>query len=395
MSECPRLADIERLLADPHEEQAWEALARHLDSCPACRQRVETLSRVGTLVDDRPGDWDLRSSSTSLALARVMEQLQATPPEGAAVASSPPPGSRLSFLQPADDPGFIGRMGNYLVRRLIGHGGVGIVLEAIDPLLKRTVAIKMLSPWTVLDDEAKGRFLREAQSAAALMHENVVTIHSVDQAGQTPFLVLEYVAGESLDDRLSRQGKLPLAEVVRIGAEVARGLAAAHAKGLIHRDIKPANILLVEGSDQAKIADFGLAKSAGEDALTITGTLLGTPEFMSPEQACGQEPDERSDIFSLGAVLYVAATGVSPFRGPSVLDTLDRVRRCQPQPLSQIDPALPEWFCALMHRLLAKDPQQRLGWASAVAAMLEQAGTAQTVIDRPAERTTVDRKSVV
>ena len=191
----------------------------------------------------------------------------------------------LDFLQPSDKTGFIGRVGNYYVRRMIGWGGMGIVLEAVDPLLKRTVAIKMLSPWKMLDAETEGRFLREAQSAAALAHENVVAIHAVEQVAGKLILVLEYVAGETLHDRVRREGKLPLDEVVRFGAQVARGLAAAHSRGLIHRDIKPANILLSEETGRAKIADFGLAKPTGEEGLTLDGTVVGTPEFMSPEQA--------------------------------------------------------------------------------------------------------------
>jgi hypothetical protein len=302
-----------------------------------------------------------------------MEKLQAPPDTRDGAAASPrAAGAVHSFLKPTDLPGYLGRLGIYEVRRVIGQGGMGIVLEALDPLLKRTVAIKMLSPWRVLDEETKARFLREAQSAAALQHENVVAIHAVDLLDNMPFLVLEYVPGESLADRFSREGKLPLDEVVRLGTQVARGLAAAHAKGLVHRDIKPANILLVEVTGRAKIADFGLAKTTGEDAITMEGTLLGTPEFMSPEQAAGKEASERSDLFSLGSVLYVAATGVSPFRHPSLLGTLEQVRTCQPRPLQQVDPNLPGWFCELIHRLLALEPAERPSSAAEVAEILER-----------------------
>lgn len=296
---------------------------------------------------------------------------------------------RLLFLKPTDRAGYLGRLGNYEIRRVLGQGGAGMVLEALDPLLKRTVAIKTLAPWRVLDDETRQRFLREAQSAAALVHENVVAIYGVEQADALPYLVLEYVAGQTLHDRVQREGRLPFGEVIDLGVQIARGLAAAHGRSLIHRDIKPGNILLDGETGRAKIADFGLAKSIGDADLTMTGTLLGTPEFMSPEQAERQEPDERSDIFSLGAVLYFMATGVSPFRGSSLFETLDNVRRCQPRPIQTLEAGLPNWFCDLVHRLLAKNPQQRLGWAKAVAEVLLQHGAQTTLIESTLQQPTL------
>src|SRR5262249_19323182 len=146
------------------------------------------------------------------------------------------------FLRGADRPGILGRLGPYEIRREIGRGGMGLVFEGFDPALRRTVAVKVLSPLAPASDEARGRLLREGRSAGALLHDNIVTVHAVDQVKGVPFLVMQHVAGESLADRLRREGRLPFADVVRIGAQVARGLAAAHAKGLIHRDIKPANI---------------------------------------------------------------------------------------------------------------------------------------------------------
>src|SRR5262245_41973320 len=388
MDVCPQPDELERLLSGPADEQALGRLEQHLDSCPSCRERVGTLCEPGTVIPDQPSRWKDRSSSSS-ALKQAMERLHAVAPIAPPESEFRNGAMQLNFLRPAARSGFIGRIGSYDVRRVIGHGANGIVLEAVDPLLKRTVAIKMLSPWRVLDEETKGRFLREAQSAAALVHENVVAIYAVEQVDASPFLVLEFVAGESLEERLRRQGKLPLDEVARIGAQVARGLAAAHSQGLIHRDIKPANILLMESTGRAKIADFGLAKATGDSGLTMTGTLLGTPEYMSPEQATRKEPDERSDLFSLGAVMYAAVTGVSAFRGKSVLDTLDFVRSCQPKPLHEIDSSLPDWFCELVHRLLARDPKDRLGWAAAVAEVLERSGAQPTVAERPQSQLTI------
>jgi serine/threonine protein kinase len=389
VTECPLQSELALLLANPHDERAWELLHRHLDECPTCRQRIDTLTNVGDIVPGQASHWGLGARS-SPALEKVISQLQLTQPVGpSGHVSSPGSAPRLPFLQPIDRAGFIGRLGSYEVRRVIGQGGMGIVLEAVDPVLKRTVAIKMLLPWTVLDDETKARFLREAQAAAALTHENVVAIHSVDQVDSTPFLVLEFVAGHSLEDRVKQRGRLAVDDVVRLGAGVARGLAAAHAKQLVHRDIKPANILLVEGTDRPKLADFGLARGTGEDALTVAGAILGTPEFMSPEQALGKGADQRSDLFSLGAVLYFASTGASPFHGHSLYETLDNVRNCQPRPLSEVDPTIPSWLCDLIHRMLARQPEDRPIWAAEVAALLEQSSAVRTVVNLPGKQPTV------
>lgn len=269
-----------------------------------------------------------------------------------------------------DYPVFPSNLGQYEIRRLVGRGGTGMVFEGFDPALKRRVAIKVLSPALAANEQSRSRFLREARAAAALTHEHVVPIHAVDQADGVPFLVLQYVAGESLADRLRRDGRLPLADVVRIGIQVARGLAAAHEQRLVHRDVKPGNLLLEAGTNQVKIADFGLAKTPGLDTLTLEGTIAGTPEFMSPEQASGGDVDARSDLFSLGTVLYLAATGISPFRADSALGTMERVCRASPTPLRQVEATLPEWFCAVVHRLLEKDPRDRIPSASQVAEAL-------------------------
>ena len=366
MAACPNLADVEQLLADGHEVGKLAALEEHLATCAECRERLETLTDVSDLLPERPPA--IRPPS-SQALARAMQDLAQL---AAVHDSSPRPTSiKLNFLTATGEPGFLGKLGDYLVRRLIGQGGMGMVLEAVDPVLRRTVALKILAPWLVADDEAKGRLLREAQAAAQLVHENVVTIHSIEEAQGMPFLVLEYVPGESLADRLDRELKLPLADVQRIGSQVARGLAAAHAKGLVHRDIKPANILLAEDG-RVKLADFGLAKDLGQQSQTLPGALMGTPEFMSPEQALGKPGDARSDLFSLGVVLYVMAGGLYPFRGNSLLETLDKVRSCQPPELARLDPSLPAWFTALVHRLLSRDPNARPPSAGEVGQLLEQ-----------------------
>jgi Protein kinase domain len=379
--ECLGPEEIKGLISGrlPSERQAL--LERHLDRCAMCRERLETASAVRSVVPKGPvagGEQPPESPD----LRRVMERLQGGPilsPLAEADATDVQPPGWYPFLQVTDRPGFVGRLGAYEIRREIGRGGMGLVFEGFDPALRRTVAVKVLSPLALASDEARGRFLREARSAAALQQDNIVTVHAVDQANGVPFLVMQLVAGETLADRLDREGRLPIADVIRIGAQGARGLAAAHAKGLVHRDIKPANILLEEGTGRARLADFGLARAVGDASLTATGVVAGTPEFMSPEQATGAAVDARSDLFSLGAVLYAACTGASPFRGESPLLTLQRVRDREAVPLGQVDPSLPEWFCAVVHRLLRKDPADRIPSAVEVAESLERSRSAATL----------------
>ncbi len=380
MKTCPADEELQRLLTGPLPPDELEHFERHLEICEHCRRQMETLADVQALVPDGPRAWggDQRASP---ALQRVIKQLQAIPVPGQS--------ARLPFLQPTDRSGFLGKLGPYEIRREIGRGGMGVVFEGFDPALKRTVAVKVLSPLSAASEEARGRFLREAQSAAALEHENIVPVHAVDQAQGVPFLVMKYVAGESLTDRLDREGRLPFADVVRIGVQVARGLAAAHEKGLVHRDIKPANILLEEPTGRARITDFGLAKAVGGESLTVAGTVAGTPEFMSPEQATGGVVDARSDLFSLGVVLYAGCTGASPFSSESPYTTLDRVRAEEPSPLSQVDPALPEWFCRVVQRLLAKNPQERIQSAAELAELMGPSEPALTRVTRQGDRLTL------
>ncbi len=277
----------------------------------------------------------------------------------------------LSFLQPADDPNLLGLLGSYQVREVIGRGGMGVVLQAFDPELHRLVAIKVLDPALAGSATARRRFTRETQAAAAVCHDHVVAVHGVSEAGGLPYLVMQYVAGESLQARLDREGPLEAAEVVRIGMQTASGLAAAHAQGLIHRDIKPANLLLENGLIRVKITDFGLARMSDDVGLTQNGVVAGTPEYMAPEQARGEVVDHRADLFSLGSVLYACCTGRPPFRGSTALAVLARVSTEEPTPLRSLNPDVPAWLEAFIARLMTKDPAQRFPNAAEAAALLE------------------------
>ena len=278
----------------------------------------------------------------------------------------------LPALEPCDKPGCLGRLGLYEITEVLGRGGMGIVLRGHDIRLNRVVAIKVLSPQLASNPNAHRRFLREAQAAAAVSHPHVVTIHAVSEWNNAPYLVMEYVAGQSLQQKIDKQGALELREILRIGSQVAYGLAAAHAQGLIHRDVKPANILLENGVQRVKITDFGLARAADDVSCTQTGQIAGTPQYMSPEQAAGENIDHRSDLFSLGSVLYTMCTGTSGIPRDSALAVLRRVCDSTPRPIRESNPDIPAWLADVIDRLLAKSPADRIQSATEVA---ETAGT--------------------
>jgi DNA-binding beta-propeller fold protein YncE len=247
---------------------------------------------------------------------------------------------------------------------------MGVVLKAFDPGLGRLVAIKVLAPQWATSAAARRRFAREARAAAAVNHPNVVAIHAVDSAEGLPYLVMQYVPGQSLQQRLDA-GPLPLAEVLRIGKETALGLAAAHEKGLVHRDVKPANILLEEGTGRVKLTDFGLARAWNDASVTQSGFLAGTPQYMAPEQARGEPVDHRGDLFSLGSVLYAMCTGRPPFRAATTLAVLRHVSESEPTPVRQLNPNTPDWLVRTMNQLLTKNPAKRMQSAAELARLLE------------------------
>ncbi|HEY2436476.1 MAG TPA: serine/threonine-protein kinase, partial [Solirubrobacteraceae bacterium] len=274
---------------------------------------------------------------------------------------------------------------HYRILGKIGEGGMGEVYKAEDSRLGRHVAIKRLPPDAAQDEKAKQRLLREARSASALNHPNIVVIHAIEEAEGSNFIVMEYVEGETLKAMIGR-GPLELPRLLDLGAQMAEALAVAHAIGLIHRDIKPANVV-VTPQGRAKVLDFGLAKSprprAGVcdfDAATVTadltgsGTIVGTVVYMSPEQTRGEPLDLRTDLFSLGSVLYEAATGQAPFRGPSLLAIMHDIATLSPAPPSTLRPDLPREFDMLIEKLLAKDRDRRECSAAELALALRRLG---------------------
>ncbi|MGQ0634432.1 MAG: serine/threonine-protein kinase [Planctomycetaceae bacterium] len=342
---------FERLLARDAPDADEAALAQHLEACAVCRDELERTAGA-------PEWW--RDAGRYLGLESQHEARDDLQPDDFA----------LEFLAPTDDPAMLGRVGAYEIAGVIGRGGTGIVLKAFERALNRFVAIKLLAPHLATSAAARKRFAREAQAAAAVVHEHIVPIYAVDEHQGLPYMVMRYVPGRSLQERLDRQGTLGLREVLRIGLQTASGLAAAHAQGLVHRDIKPANILLEHGVERVLLTDFGLARTVDEASLTCSGMVAGTPQYMAPEQTRGEAIDHRTDLFSLGSVLYAMCSGHSPFRAETTMGVLHRICTEDPRPLRQQNPEIPEWLERIIRKLHAKQPARRFQSAAEVAEVL-------------------------
>jgi WD40 repeat protein/formylglycine-generating enzyme required for sulfatase activity len=358
---------LSSLLLEWHEQQVQGRDVTAMELCRDCPELAEELSR-------------------RIAVLRQMNKLVASDPTAAL------PGNahqvNLDFLAPAQAADELGRLGPYRVLKVLGKGGMGMVLLAEDPQLERRLALKIMLPHLAADPVQRQRFLREAKAAAAIEHEHIISILQVGEDRGIPFLAMPFLKGESLDARLKREGKLPASEVLRIGREMAEGLAAAHERGLIHRDIKPGNVWLEGSRERVKILDFGLARAAGDEShLTQSGAILGTPAYMAPEQARAEEIDHRADLFSFGCVLYVMATGAVPFKGKDTISTLRALDQHTPAPPYELNPAIPRGLSDLVLRLLAKEPKGRPASAAVVAAELAAlAGamaSAPTLVEAP------------
>jgi serine/threonine protein kinase len=364
----------------PAEEEAQ--LTDHLDGCGPCQQILERLSR--TLQEEFRLNPALAAAPLDTPLRAAMHDLKAALPLPLTTAERTDGGCALPSV--TAEPSYEGWLGPYEIKGILGRGGMGVVLKAFDPSLDRLVAIKVLAPHLADSPIARRRFAREGRAVAAVRHENVVAVHSVNEADGLPYLVMEYVPGASLQDRLDRDGPLDLPTILRVGIQVASGLAAAHAQGLIHRDIKPANILIQRIDDfgwrredspppsilHVKITDFGLARAVDDASLTQSGAITGTPQYMAPEQARGEAVDHRADLFSLGSVLYALCTGVPPFRAASPLALLNGICMEDPTPIAQLNPEIPEWLCRFIRILHAKDRSRRFSSASEAARVLSQ-----------------------
>ena len=368
---CPNLDELHQFLLGRLPADQTDRLQDHLAHCAPCLDTVAGLKAEDTLVGAWRAQADAAASSEDQQVAALIQKLSGLLPlpDATAVASgastAPAWVEPREFLAPPLNNDEIGRLGPYRVLKVLGVGGMGIVFDADDPQLKRHVALKVMKPELAQDVANRHRFLREAQAAAAIEHDHIVTIHQVGEDRGIPFLAMQLLKGETLEERLTRidgaspPALLSTADVLRVGREVAEGLAAAHAQGLTHRDIKPANVWL-EKNGRVKILDFGLARPQQDDAhLTQTGLIAGTPQYMAPEQAAGHRVDHLSDLFSLGCVLYRLLTGRLPFAGPTTLAVLRALALEQPPPPHVVNRDVPPALSDLTMRLLAKDPRDR------------------------------------
>jgi len=367
--ECDE-ALLDRFLHDDLDTKQKNDLERHLDSCDTCARRLEDIAAERwtwrEVTDCLPSDeFDSHSESDSLSILGIAT-LNAGEADNQALLSREISG----WLDPTDDPDMLGRFAGYEIVGIIGHGGMGIVLKGFESSLNRYVAIKVLAPRLATNGAARKRFSREAQAAAAVRHDNVIAVHRVDQWHGLPFLVMPYVGGVSLQKRIDTEGPLGVEATLRIASQVASGLAAAHAQGLVHRDIKPANILLESGVERVTITDFGLARAIDDATITRTGIIAGTPQFMSPEQAQAKPLDHRSDLFSLGSLIYAMATGRPPFRSDNHTEVLRKIANDRARPVREVEPSVPSWLADVIDWLQEKSPDDRPQSAGKVAELL-------------------------
>ncbi|MFL6200563.1 MAG: serine/threonine-protein kinase, partial [Thermoanaerobaculia bacterium] len=354
---------VQPFAAETDHDRIRRILARDPDPLPSLRTGVppeleRTVSRA--LSKDLAGRYggmgemraDLLAAAAALGSALPLESLDPTVREIPSSSSSRPRTGELTGS-------LAGRtLNHYRILELAGGGGMGVVYKAEDLRLARRVALKFLPPELTRDPDAKARFLQEARAASSLDHPNICTIHEVGETedGQI-YLAMPLYDGETLRKRIER-GPLTIEDAIDLAEQIARGLSKAHRGGIVHRDVKPAN-LMVTGDGVVKILDFGLAKLAGAAAITRTGSSVGTPAYMSPEQSRGEEVDHRTDLWSLGVVLYEMVAGRRPFRGDHEQAILYSLLHEDPVPLTQARPGTPTELEQIVEGLLAKDPAQR------------------------------------
>lgn len=373
-------AVLEALLDDRLPARQTADIERHLSDCESCRLRLDNVAgqhawwdETRDALSDTALEGDRRDHAESDEQPDSSKQTVA--PEPNAKHESPSDDASLAWVRPLMQPcsiGRLGRFGDHPIDGIIGQGGMGVVLRGRDRQLGRDLAIKVLSPHLAGVGAARARFLREARSAAAIIHPSVVPIYGIETQQPLPSIVMPCIAGGNLQQRIDGEGPLDIQEVLRIGLQIAEGLGAAHRVGVIHRDIKPANILMESGTGRALISDFGLARALDDGSMTLSGMIAGTPQYMSPEQARGETLDPRSDLFSLGSLLYTLSAGRPPYRADSPLAVLKKITETTPRPVTEINERVPAWLDRLIGKLMARSIDQRPANADEAAMWLRQ-----------------------
>ncbi|HEX2521323.1 MAG TPA: protein kinase, partial [Terriglobia bacterium] len=341
------------------------------------QQIDKLLERVLELEPGERRDFLDEACAGDEELRREVEALLGAHEQAGSLLSSPAFGAANQKSVPQS---LLGQsFGHYQILSRLGEGGMGIVYKARDQHLDRFVAIKVLPPELVADPDRKRRFVQEAKAASSLNHPNIITLHDIGNESGIDFIVMEYVAGKTLDQRIPRKG-MRLNEALKFAVQMADALAKAHSAGIIHRDLKPTNVMVTDGS--VKVLDFGLAKltevESGEgvtrslESLTETGTIVGTVSYMSPEQAEAKKVDARSDIFSFGSVLYEMVSGQKAFQGDSKMSTVAAILKQEPQPISQRAPGTPLELEKIINRCLRKDPERRFQHMADIKVALQE-----------------------
>ncbi len=374
-STCPK-SQLTRLICDELNPQDTGRIMEHLERCKSCQAELEFKSadqswwnRVTVGLKGIPTDKQNRVLEPETKTLSIDTMLEFDSNTKRATHSQPV----LDMLDPPTHPEMLGQIDEFEIEAKIGQGGMGIVFRGFDRSLNRPVAIKVLAPHLGSNDVARQRFEREAKAAAAVVHPSVVPIYRVSTTNKDrPYIAMALADGLSLQEHVTAHGPFDVKDVVRIGIQIASGLAEAHKQGLIHRDIKPANVLMEKDVSRILITDFGLARAADDVMMTQSGCLAGTPSYMSPEQVVGTELDHRSDLFSLGSLLYFISTGREPFRAESAFAVINKVTRAVPKSPRNINVDIPEVLNRIIERLLEKNPVNRIESAAKLEELLTQ-----------------------
>jgi len=351
----------------PAEVDAFEL---HLEVCEACQEQL-LVCAGGDNLEKQVKQLLVRSGEVPFEQFGNLPKSDAATDGLCIAAGDALLAADVAILSPSDFPDSLGRIGTFEAKAIIGRGGMGTVYRAVDPALGRTVAVKVLRPELASIQSARQRFSLEARAMASVAHQHVVPIYAVDEHRGLPYLAMEYVPGGTLESRLKQHGPLELVSVLRITQQIALALEAAHDTGIVHRDIKPANILLDRGVERVRVADFGLVRVSDDASMTRSGMIAGTPLYMAPEQVKGEICDPRSDLFSLGSLVYTLVAGMPPFQADSPYAAMQKIVHAQPRAVRELRSDAPAWLEGFVNKLLEKRAEDRFQSAREVVNALE------------------------